>query len=117
MGEREGLIEWMLEADGGGRGDLERAAWAELWVDRVIADAANKIAYRIRAELVCCHIYNVKQEGREPGRMEQQQLDREAADPDVHVIHEICYWGEASARIAETPDQWLLDPTDGGGLR
>lgn len=54
-----------------------------------IAEAKNRdlraaIAYEIRAELVCCDIY----ESHDPGKAER-------------AGHAICYWGEAAARIAE----------------
>lgn len=44
-----------------------------------------KIAEKIRAELVCCYIYERIQAG--------EQVSRGG--------HHLCYWGEASARIAE----------------
>lgn len=64
----------------------------------------DKVAYRIRAELVCCDLYGIIQ--REAARLEAE------GHPDGHqsaigraVIrgdwHDLCYWGEASARIAE----------------
>lgn len=50
------------------------------------------IAYRIRAELVCCDIYDEVQAGR------RKHPDRGASS------HTICYWGEAAARLAEEYD-------------
>ncbi|HEY6115919.1 MAG TPA: hypothetical protein VI172_08175 [Candidatus Dormibacteraeota bacterium] len=44
----------------------------------------ERIAYRIRAELVCCDIYA-----------------RTANTSDAGREHAICFWGEAAARIAE----------------
>lgn len=54
--------------------------------------APAQIAYRIRAELVCCNIY---------GRINDTHeltLDQARNGRDWH---DLCYWGEASARIAE----------------
>lgn len=42
------------------------------------------IAYRIRAELVCCDVYERDHDTDRAGR-----------------THPICFWGEAAARIAE----------------
>jgi hypothetical protein len=46
--------------------------------------AAEAIAHNIRAELVCCDIY-----------------DRDAGTERAGQTHAICFWGEAGARIAE----------------
>lgn len=57
-----------------------------------------QIAYGIRAEFVCCMIYDDVQAGRcSRGRVGS---------------HWICYWGEAAARIAETPSRWQDDPDE-----
>lgn len=62
-----------------------------------IGDLPGQIAYRIRAELVCCDAYDVH------GRLD--------ASDEIEPPHAICYWGEAAARIAEgrsdddTPEQ------------
>lgn len=61
--------------------------------------AGRQIAYRIRTELVCCNIYQRVQDSEVP-------LER------LGGSHAICYWGEAAARIAETPGQWQDDPTE-----
>lgn len=53
-----------------------RRAWRE---------AAREIAHEIRAELVCCDIY-------------ERIHGTEAVDT---TPHQICFWGEAGARIAE----------------
>lgn len=64
----------------------------------------DSIAFRIRAELVCCDIYGRIQ--REAVRLEKE------GHPDGHQSaiaqailhmkwHDICYWSEAAARIAE----------------
>jgi hypothetical protein len=50
------------------------------------------IAFRIRAELVCCDIYEKVNDRREMILDEASQS---------HDWHDICYWGEAAARIAE----------------
>lgn len=54
-----------------------------------------RIAYRIRAELVCCDIF-----------------ERSHRDGTAELIsegpHSICFWGEAAARIAED-DQHVPD--------
>jgi hypothetical protein len=47
-------------------------------------DLRARIAYRIRAELVCCDIYERDHDTDRAGR-----------------THAICFWGEAGARIAE----------------
>lgn len=49
-------------------------------------EAAKGIAYRIEAELVCCDVY-------------EQHAQAGTYDETVHG-HALCYWGEASARIA-----------------
>lgn len=63
------------------------------------AAAGRQIAYRIRAELVCCNIYQRVQDG-------EVSMGRRGGS------HDLCYWGEASARIAEAPERWQDDPTD-----
>lgn len=47
-------------------------------------DVRAAIAYRIRAELVCCDVYERDHDTDRAGR-----------------THAICFWGEAAARIAE----------------
>lgn len=55
-----------------------------------------KIAYDIRAELVCCDMYD-----------QVQAYSKSKGDPayirfkDIPGYHGICHWGEAAARIAE----------------
>lgn len=57
------------------------------------ADQRGKdIAFRIRAELVCCEIYGRVNDTREL-TFEQAMEHKD--------WHDLCYWGEASARIAE----------------
>ncbi|GIF14818.1 hypothetical protein [Actinoplanes teichomyceticus] len=46
-------------------------------------DLRAQIAYRIRAELVCCDVY-----------------DRDHDTERAGKTHSICFWGEAAARIA-----------------
>ncbi|MFJ8153909.1 hypothetical protein [Streptomyces sp. NPDC094468] len=56
------------------------------------APGPDAIAYRIRAELVCCDLYdrvNVRKELTIAQAMESKDW------------HDLCYWGEASARLAE----------------
>lgn len=56
------------------------------------APQPDQIAYRIRAELVCCDIYarvNVRKELTLTEAMKTKDW------------HDLCYWGEASAQIAE----------------
>ena len=70
------------------------------------AYVGDQIAFRIRAELVCCDIYD--QVRREAARAPEEGV------PEGHEIqnaigrailrkhwHDLCYWGEASAQIAE----------------
>lgn len=66
------------------------------------ARASAFIANEIRAELVCCDIYDrmaplrAKMEASQDGGIEASgELD------DAVGSHDICYWGEAAARIAE----------------
>lgn len=57
-----------------------------------LEDVASKIAHRIRAELVCCQIYervNVAKELTLQEAMESKDW------------HDLCYWGEAAARLAD----------------
>lgn len=51
------------------------------------------IAYRIRAELVCCRIYDRVNDDHE--------LTLREAINSPGRWHDLCYWGEAAARIAE----------------
>ena len=66
----------------------------------------DAVAYRIRAELVCCDIY---QKVHDTAAKEEN-----TPEPSEHALsraiyaavrdktwHEMCYWAEASARIAE----------------
>ena len=52
----------------------------------------EKVALCIRSELVCCDIYE-----RINDRMEFSLAQAKC----MPIYHDICYWGEASARIAE----------------
>lgn len=56
---------------------------------RAKAWTSEAAAYRIRAELVCCRIY------------EQINDTHEIPLGQIPPLHAICYWGEAAARIAE----------------
>lgn len=58
----------------------------------LIGDVQDDVARRIRAELVCCDIYARVNDSHElTFREATKSLD----------WHDLCYWGEASARIAE----------------
>lgn len=62
------------------------------------------VAERIRAELVCCDIYErIQQTVAEMKRRGTSNPERAAiANAILHnEWHDLCYWGEASARIAE----------------
>lgn len=69
----------------------------EKW--QYIETARNlEIAHRIRAELVCCDIYDRVQE-----EMEQDGMPNSIARAILRdEWHDICYWGEAAAKLAET---------------
>lgn len=59
----------------------------------VAADVSARIAHRIRAELVCCDIYGQVND--------TKTLTLEAAQ-EPPGWHDLCYWGEAAARCADT---------------
>lgn len=71
----------------------------------------DQVAYRIRAELVCCDIYErVQKDAARIGRAAAEgkedaiQFGLQGAIADAILRgdwHDICYWSEASARIAE----------------
>lgn len=52
----------------------------------------DAIAFRIRAELVCCDVY---------GRVNDSSEVTLAQAKNVPDWHDLCYWGEAAARLAE----------------
>lgn len=54
------------------------------------------IAQRIRDELVCCNIYQRIME-----RPVRERVAFTRVMKQIHAYHDICFWGEASARIAE----------------
>lgn len=65
----------------------------------------DEVAFRIRAELVCCDIYAVVQMA---ARLDLDGVgESEAVETAIRNAttagrwHDLCYWGEASARIAE----------------
>jgi pSer/pThr/pTyr-binding forkhead associated (FHA) protein len=58
-------------------------------------EVADRIAYKIRAELVCCDIYDQTKPLRDAGGPMYPDLFNAIGD------HDLCYWGEAAARIAE----------------
>jgi hypothetical protein len=64
----------------------------------------REVAFRIRAELVCCHIYDDVQ--KEAARLKKEGVPgpHQAAIGRAVIRgdwHDICYWGEAAAQIAE----------------
>lgn len=68
----------------------------------MIADESRRqfgrdIAFRIRAELVCCRIFDEIHDGHTSEEVDV--LLREHAEKLLR--HALCYWGEASARLAE----------------
>lgn len=63
-----------------------------------------EVAFRIRAELVCCDIYEKVQQ--EAARLEKEGHPGPHQNAIGRAIlrkewHDLCYWGEAAARIAE----------------
>jgi hypothetical protein len=93
----------LIERYGGERIEEQQAMWGQI-EDAVQAvgeqgvaagcrEATAKTAEEIRRELVCCHIYDA--------------VKTEAAGDEVPIRgiertgHGICFWGEASAQIAE----------------
>lgn len=77
----------------------------------------DHVAYRIRAELVCCDIYDrIQQDARtidQSADSAEAEGGRSAVPSDFGMQgamgraiirkdwHDLCYWGEAAARIAE----------------
>jgi hypothetical protein len=61
---------------------------------------AAEIAYNIRAELVCCDIYE---------RLSTER-DEHGWRTERTRGHHLCYWGEASARIAESHARVPVEP-------
>lgn len=56
--------------------------------------AVRHLAYRIRAELVCCDIYErVQRDGGDENAIGRTVMHGEP--------HSLCYWGEAAARLVE----------------
>lgn len=81
--------------------DARRAAIEAGYVQGV-RHAAAMIAHRIRAELVCC-----------PAELIDRWSDALTRDDDErHIVgfHDICYWSEMSARLAEDPHSLLVSP-------
>jgi len=66
-----------------------RGAW---WLVARAKDAEARAAERIRNELVCCNIFERVNDLREMTLAEARTST---------AWHAICYWGEASARLAE----------------
>lgn len=63
----------------------------------------NQVAFRIRAELVCCSIF---------ARIHDKNEMTLAEAIKSRDWHDLCYWGEAAARLAEDPEQWHNAPTE-----
>lgn len=64
----------------------------------------NQIAENIRAELVCCDIYDKLEPLRQEIARQQPGWSQALSEMDDAMLgHEMCYWSEASARIAEEP--------------
>ena len=82
---------------------------ADMRIKAAKPQAGRQIGYRIRAELVCCDIFGYVNE---PGITEEEHKRRFREYEEQDGNHDLCYWGEASARIAETPEQWENDPHD-----
>lgn len=64
----------------------------------------DEIAYRIRAELVCCHVYDNVQ--KEAAHLEKQGVPQPHQAAIGRAVirgdwHDLCYWAEAAAQIAE----------------
>jgi multidrug efflux pump subunit AcrA (membrane-fusion protein) len=76
----------------------ERHAAKVASLEARIAAVRDQIAYRIRAELVCCHIYGQVNDGVSEEEAERRFKERKR---DI-ARHDLCYWGEASAGIAES---------------
>lgn len=82
----------MSIADEVRRRELAEANKDDFDVDSAMPVTPAVIARKIRRELVCCDVY-----------------DRDAGTERAGRTHSICFWGEAAARIAERPDEWLDD--------
>lgn len=79
---------------------MDRGHEAAKWgVEAGIRFAMSAIAYRIRAELVCCP----------PDEIDAAQAAMKAGADPVH-FHAICYWSEMSARLAEDMHSLLDSP-------
>lgn len=66
-----------------------------------------KIAYDIRAELVCCDMYDTVQKVAEALEANGQVMWNPA--DHIRSYHDICHWGEAAARIAEGQPEFVPD--------
>lgn len=67
-------------------------------------ETQDAVAYRIRAELVCCDIYDTVQKWATEFESRGVPNALQVAMDNARVArrwHDLCYWGEASARIAE----------------
>lgn len=75
---------------------------------RGVRHAREMIAYRVRAELVCCS-------GEEVEAMAEQLKVAGFGEPPVG-FHAICYWGEMSARLVEDHHSMLRSPYECSGV-
>jgi hypothetical protein len=98
-----------------------RYAW-KFSAQEVRSDTRARLAYLIRAELVCCDIYekvagpydrfdkDAETAGKERATVAEHKAAREAFRERLRVAkadgsyHGICYYGEWSARLCETGD-------------
>lgn len=71
-----------------------------LAIRAVRREMGAKIAYRIRAELVCCDLYERMQPLLPTGPGSVLSAE-EIAERNGLRFHDLCYWGEAAARLAE----------------
>jgi hypothetical protein len=102
--------------------DLPKIVWCRGCENRIevpvkAGNVQDDAAYRIRAELVCCNIYErVRRDALEIDKSREpvDPADKPSSEPTSFGIqgamgrailrrdwHDLCYWGEAAARIAE----------------
>ena len=70
-------------------------------MDQKEKELRAKIAYDIRADLVCCDMYDQVQKVAAEYRARGQQLWNPTVEIWDYNDHQICHWGECAARIAE----------------
>lgn len=64
-----------------------------------------KIAYDIRADLVCCNMYDQVQE--EAKLRDPDGIGLWQPEDSMDNYHAICHWGECAARVAEGQPELL----------